>query len=355
MRYTTRTIRCLLSAASVVGLAVGLAAGSAPAAGKDVKIAVVLPGPNTYFEPWRLAVADAGKKYGFEGVFAVPPTDAFNLTQENQQIDSMVAKGYNGFGLFPGDAHGTNAEEQKLADRGIVSINVNGCTYDPSPALFCVSTDVYAAAYYQAQQLIKAIGGEGPIALLTSQLTDPNTQLRIKAFKKAVDDTGGKVTLAQTIADIDTPESAPPAINALLAAQGKTLAGVMATSYYPSIAMASALTDHPEFRHIKVITAEQAPQVVNALEQGYIYGTLFQNTYGQPYVAAYALYRVIHDGCKIAEDAPFTQTEQTKKLLVANVLLITKEMFPQFKGKPEQVPEDTDRLMGLMDKVLKCP
>lgn len=355
MKRRTRSLALLLSAASVIGLAAGFAAAPVVAAGTEAKIALVLPGPNTYFEPWGLAVADAAKKYGFSGLFAVPPTDAFNLTQENQLIDSLVAKGYNGIGLFPGDAHGTNAEEQKLADRGIKTINVNGCTYDPSPALFCVSTDVYAAAYYQAQELIKAIGGQGSVALLTSQLTDPNTQLRIKAFTKAIEETGGKVTLAQTIADIDTPQSAPPAINALLASKGSTLAGIMATSYYPSVALASALTDHPEFRHIKAITAEQAPQVVNALEQGYIYGTLFQNTYGQAYVAAYALYRTIHDGCTIADDAPFTKSEQTNKLLVANVLLISKELFPQFKGKPEQVPEDTDRLMGLMDKVLKCP
>ena len=80
---------------------------------------------------------------------------------------------------------------------------------------------------------IKAIGGQGDIALLTSQLTDPNTQLRIQAVKKAVEETNGKVKLVQTLADIDTPTAAPPAINALLAGQGASLAGAMATSYYP--------------------------------------------------------------------------------------------------------------------------
>jgi ribose transport system substrate-binding protein len=339
-----------LGAAAFAGLFTGTAQAEEP------KISIALPGPNSYFDPWGQAVADAAAKYGFTGTFDVPPTDAFNLTQQNQLVDSLAGRGYTGFGLFPGDANGTNAQEQKLLDRGILSVNVNGCTYDPSPALFCVSTDVYQAAYYQAQQLIEAIGGQGDIALLTSQLTDPNTQLRIKAVEKAVEETSGKVKLVQTVADIDTPQAAPPAINALLAARGDTLAGAMATSYYPSVALATALTDNEQFRRIKGVVAENAPQVMNALEKGYLYGTLFQNTYGMAYVASYTLYKALKDKCTVREDAPFSESPQTKKLLSAGVLLVTQKNFADFKDKPESLPEDTDRLMKLVDeKILQCP
>lgn len=288
---------------AVAGVALTLACGSVY--GQEPKISLVLPGPNSYFDPWGQAIADAASKYGFSGTFDVPATDAFNLTQQNQLVDSLAGRGYTGFGMFPGDANGTNAQQQKLLDRNILSINVNGCTYDPSPALFCVSTDVYEAAYYQAKQLIEAIGGEGEIALLTSQLTDPNTQLRIQAVEKAIGETNGKVTLVQTVSDIDTPQAAPPAINALLAGRGDTLDGAMATSYYPSVALATALTDNEQFRHVKGVVAENAPQVMNALEKGYLHGTLFQNTYGMAYVASYALYKALHDKCTIREDAPF--------------------------------------------------
>jgi ribose transport system substrate-binding protein len=350
-------MRILLATLGSLAIGAAWAATTSPSSAADAepRIALVLPGPNSYFEPWRGAVADAATKYGFTGMFGVPPTDAFNLTQENAMMDSLAGRGYTGFGVFPGDAHGTNAEEQKLAGRGVKSINVNGCTYDPSPALFCVSTDVYAAAYYQAQELIKAIGGEGDIALLTSQLTDPNTQLRIQAVKKAVEETNGKVKLVQTLADIDTPTAAPPAINALLAGQGASLAGAMATSYYPSVALATALTDNPQFRHIKGVVAENAPQVMDALEKGYLYGTLFQNTYGMAYVASYSLYKALKDRCTVREDAPFSKSPQTAKLLAAGVLLVTKDNLDKFSKGPESLPEDTDRLMKLIDdKVLKC-
>lgn len=348
--WVTRT---LLGSMAAVALSASFAAGGARA--DEPKIALVLPGPNAYFEPWNAAINDAARTYHFSGIYGVPATDAFDLTHEDALMDSLAGRGYTGFGVFPGDAHGTNAEEQKLAAHGIKSININGCTYDPSPALFCVSTNIFTAAYYQTQQLIKAIGGKGEIALLTSQLTDPNTQLRIRAVEKAVAETHGSVTLAQTVANIDTPQSAPPAINALLAARGNTLAGVMSTSYNPSVAMASSLTDNPQFRHIKFIAAENSPQVMNALQKGYIYGTLFQNTYGQAYVASYALHRVLHDKCTVRSDAPFEQTDQTKKLLAAGVLLVTNENVGQFVGKPEALPDDTQRLLKLVDtKVLEC-
>jgi ribose transport system substrate-binding protein len=323
--------------------------------GKKAKVALALPGPNAYFQPWELAAKDAGAKYGFEATFAVPASDAFNLTQQNALVDSLAAKGYNGFGFFPGDAHGTNAEQKKLESRGIKSVNINGCTYDPSPALFCVSTNVYEAAKYQAEQLIEAIGGKGDIAVLTSQLTDPNTQLRIKAVKEVAAATGGKVKLAQIVADIDTPQSAPPAINALLAARGKTLAGVMSTSYNPSVAFATAVTDSPEYRRIKFLGAENSPQVMNALKKGYITGTLFQNTYGQAYVAAYALYKAIEKGCTVKADAPFDATEQTKRLITAGVLVVDKSNLAEYDGKPESLPADTDKMIKLLDeKVLSC-
>ncbi len=342
--------RCGAAAAAALLAGVALPAARAD----DTRIALVVPGPNAYFDPWRPAIVDAAKAGGFSGTFAVPPTDAFNLTQENALLDSLAARGYRGFGVFPGDTHGTNAEEGKLLRRGIHTININGCTYDPSPAAFCISADIYKAAHTQAEQLIRAIGGSGDIALLASQLTDPNTQLRIKAVHDTVDATGGKVRLVQVVADIDTPQLSPPAVSALLAARGTTLAGAMSTSYNPSIAMAVALTDNPQFRHIKFIGADAAPQVMDAVRAGYLTGTLFQNTYGMAYAAAHALYRMAHDGCTVRPDAPFDKSLQTAHQLTSDVLLVTKANVAQYPG-PASLPDDTSRLVSLIDtKVLAC-
>ncbi|MCL1898192.1 MAG: sugar ABC transporter substrate-binding protein [Micrococcales bacterium] len=321
------------------------------------KISIAMPGTNTYFSPWAEAAKDAAEEWGFQATYDLPAGTDWSLAQQNTLVDSLAAKGYNGFGFFPGDAQGTVAEQQKLAERGIFSININGCTNDPGPALLCVSTNVYDAAYYQTEQLIEAIGGSGKIAVLTSLLTDPNPQLRIKAAEDAVAATNGQVILEQVVADIDSPDTAPPAINALLSSKGDELDGMFATSWYPSVASAIAMTDSPEYRHIKVITAENSDQVMEALSNGYIYGTLFQNTYGQAYVAAYILYKVIQEGCTVNDQSPaFTTTDQTSKLLQADVLVVTRDNMHEFVDKPESLPKDTEKLLqAVNDSVLSCP
>jgi ribose transport system substrate-binding protein len=325
--------------------------------GKPAKIGIVVPAPSRYWnEPWAAAVKDAGKKYGFSGDFVGPPgSQAFNLTQQNALIDSLAAKGYTGFGLFPGNAHGSNAELQKLSSRGIKTIAVNGCTFDPTAALFCISTNVGPAARYQAEALIKAIGGAGDIALLTSQSTDTNTQLRIKSVKEAVAATGGKVRLVQIVTDPGTPQDATNAISAMLAGKGASLDGVMSTSETPSVAMATLLTDNRQYRHIKFIGAENSPQVMNAIKQGYVTGTLFQNTYGMAYVASYSLYKVIQEGCTVRPGATFQGNDQTKKFLEAGVLVVDKSNYSEFAGKFESLPSDTEKLMKAVDSdVLSC-
>ena len=165
--------------------------------------------------------------------------------------------------------------------------------------------------------------------------------------------TDGKVTLAQVVADIDTPQLSPPAVNALLASQGATLAGAMSTSYNPSIAMAVALTDNPQFRHIKFVGADGAPQVIEAVKQGIIYGTLFQNTYGMAYAGAYAITKATKDKCKVADDAPFSASLQTKRVIESEVKLITKDNIAEYPTA--SIPSDTARLIDILDhKVFRC-
>jgi len=306
--------------------------------------------------PWTQAVKDAADQYGFTGQYATPAGDAaFDLTEQNALIDSLAAKGANAFGVFPGDVEGTNAQLDSLQSRGIPSITINGCTNDPSPALFCLSTDVGPAAQYQAEQLIKAIGGKGEIALLTSQVVDPNTELRVDAVKQAVADTDGDVELAQIITDPGTPEQNTSQIRSMLASKGDSLDGVMSTSETPAVAMATIMKEEPQYQHIKYIAAENSDVVMDGVSDGTITGTLWQNTYGMGYVASYVLYKVVQEGCEVSDDAPFDSNPQTDRLIKAAVEVIDQSNIDDYDTKLESLPDDTDRLMTLMDdKVLSC-
>ena len=68
------------------------------------------------------------------------------------------------------------------------------------------------------------MGGQGNLVHLTGNKVDSNTQRRIAGVQKAVDETGGKVKLIDTITDIDKDlQTAQKAVADLLAAKGSQI------------------------------------------------------------------------------------------------------------------------------------
>lgn len=155
------------------------------------KVAAVAGGPHPFFTPWGPGTDDAVKALKLAGgVYKFPPQ--WELTAQNNMVETLVAQGYNAFTIFPGDANGTNTLLQELKGKNIPSIAAGGCTNTPSPAAFCIATDVYNSVYLGTKALIAAMGSECTTAKpcgivhVASRLVDPNTQARIKGVNKAV-------------------------------------------------------------------------------------------------------------------------------------------------------------------------
>ena len=169
---------------------------------------------------------------------------------------------------------------QDLASAGFPSIATAGCTKDPTPALFCFGTDGGRSAYLGTKALLQAMGNKGTVVHFTGNLVDPNTELRMKAAQQAVAETNGGVKLLQTIADIDrTPQEADEKINALLAARGKEIDGIITTAWLPTVSAATALRRIGDKR-INMVGIDHDPVVLSAIKDGFVQGTMLQNPYG---------------------------------------------------------------------------
>jgi ribose transport system substrate-binding protein len=57
-------------------------------------------------------------------------------------------------------------------------------------------------------------------------------------------------------------------------------------------------------KRIKMVGIDDDQIVLQAIEDGFLVGTMSQNPYGQAYVASFALDRLRH-GCQMAADAPY--------------------------------------------------
>ena len=299
-------------------------------------VAIVPGGPHPYFEPMRGAITDAAADFKLtKGSFQVP-TD-WKQDLQNQLLTSLASQGYNGFGIFPTDGDAANGIVSQLVSRGDPVVAVGSCVHEPTKTSFCLATDVGASAYTAAKTVITAMGGKGVLLHGTGLLTDPNTQLRDQAVKKAVSEAGSGVTLI-TIADIDKDaQTADTAINQALAAH-KDITGIVTTAYNPTVAAAKALRTLGDKR-IKMVGIDDDPITLAAVKDGFLVGTMGQNPYGQAYIGAYTLDQ-LHRGCKKKDGAPYFIDSGTllitpdKTATYANDFkTLTKQITDGFKGK----------------------
>ena len=326
-----RTIFC--------GALVGAMALTAPAMATDVKVALVPGGPHPYFAAWEQGAKDAAKDFHVAAAdYKVPAK--WELGLQNQLIENLTAQGFNAFLIFPGDPVATNSPMADLQAAGIPSIATAGCTKDPTPALFCFGTAVDHSASLGTKELIKALGGKGTIVHFTGNLVDPNTQLRMDAVAQAVAETHGAVKLIQTIADIDrTPQEADDKINALLAARGKEIDGIITTAWLPSVSAATALRRIGDKR-IKMVGIDHDQVVLKAIKDGYVYGTMLQNPYGQAYIGTYVMEEIVGHGCKVNPNAPFKSNALTKRFIDSGTAFQGIEGIDHYQDTMKKITAD---------------
>jgi ribose transport system substrate-binding protein len=306
----------------LIGILLVVACGSSGPSGGGTtaaSVAIVPGGPHPYFEPMRQAIVDAQADFHLtKGSFQVP-TD-WKQDLQNQLLTSLASQGYNGFGIFPTDGDAANGIVSELVSRGDPVVAVGGCLHEPTKTSFCLATDVGASAYKAAKTVIDAMGGKGLLLHGTGILTDPNTQKRDEAVKKAVAETNGAVTLI-TLADIDKDaQTADTAINQALAAH-KNITGIVTTAYNPTVAAAKALRTLGDKR-IKMVGIDDDPITLAAVKDGFLIGSMGQNPYGQAYIGAYAVNQ-LHEGCKKKSDAPY--------FIDSGTLLITADKTTTYK------------------------
>ncbi|MBM3694769.1 MAG: substrate-binding domain-containing protein [Actinobacteria bacterium] len=286
----------------------GAATTTTGAAVAPTKVASVAGGPHPFFDPWGPGTNDAVRDFGLAGgTYQFPPQ--WELTAQNNMVETLVAQGYNAFVIFPGDATGTNALLGELLAQGIPSIAGGGCTSEPSPAAFCLATDVGNSAYIGTRALIAAMGdtctAADPcqIVHIASRLVDPNTQARIAAVDRAVGETNGTVRVLQHLTDSDDQEAATEKVGAILASSGAEIDGMISVAYVGSSVAATLLRNLGDKR-IKMIGIDDDPEVLRAIEDGFLVGTMSQNPYGQAYLGSWVLDKIRH-GCTVKDGAPF--------------------------------------------------
>ena len=312
------------------GSSKGIAAG-------QVKVALVPGGPHPYFQPWKAAAQQAKTDFSLGGV-TFNETSGWDQTTQNSVLTSLEAQGYNAFGVFGVSPDNINSTFSKLKHDGFAAASLGSCPAGSTDnADFCLATDVRQAAYKAAKIAIQAMGGHGNLVHLTGNKTDSNTARREAGVQQAVEETGGKVTLIQTVTDIDTDlQTAQKAVADLLAAKGSQINAIVNTADNPAIASAAAVKQAG--LPIKVVAIDDDPTVIADVKAGTVTATIAQNPVGQAYDGAYALMKLA-GGCtmktpgQVIDSGSFEVTQSNVDTYDAQRQAMTKQIKSDFDTK----------------------
>lgn len=303
--------------------------------GSEVKLALVPGGSHPYFQPWKGAGKAAAEELGLGG-FTFNATGEWDQGKQNDALNSMAADGYNAFGIFGVSPTDINTTFSDLTSQGFSVAALGSCPAgDTNEAAFCLSTDVEVAAYKAAQATIDAMGNKGRLVHLTGNNVDSNTQRRIAGVEKAVEETGGKVDLVETVTDIDVDlGTAQKAVGDLLAAQGDQIDGIVATAYNPAVAAAEGVKRAG--LDIQVVAIDDDEVILSGITDGTVAATVVQNPVGQAKIGAWALALLQTGQCSMVEpgtiidSGSFVVTKDNLKTYDAEREATTEELRTEF-------------------------
>lgn len=316
--------------------------------GVNYNFAIIYGGVHPFFDPWRFGAQQAAMDLGIPTPNVTSP-QGWDQTQQNAIIDGLVAGGVNGIGMFTSDAVAGNEKITELVDMGIPVVTMGGSPATPSKATFCYATDVGASVAYATQAIIdelKAQGKtEGKLLHLCSGLADTNTQKRQAAIKEvlAKPENAG-FTLDWELADTDATQPAEEAISAMYSSYYQDVDGIVCTGYVNAQVLAKTMNERGTNDGIVAIGIDDSQDVLTAIDNGYMFGTMTQSSWAMGYVGTYAL-KLMADGYTYKKDAPF--------FINSGYWLLTKDLLPEYNTRQQKMA--TDFVATMADTYFDAP
>lgn len=297
-----------------------------------------------FYGPMPGALKDAAAKYGISPVPTFTTPQTVDQVQQNTIIDGYVSQGYNGIAVQLDDAVAGNAELTRVAAQGVHVVEIANCTAQPTPAPLCLTTNNVQLGTAASDDLAKVLNDKGNVVLLAGQPGDANTAIYVNAVKAALAKYPG-MHLTQVLTGMDELQAAQTAIGSLFASKASQIDGIISTSGVATPLLAQKLQQLNNTR-IKAIGLNTFPQAtLDAIQGGFLYGTMAQNPYGMAYLAAYSL-QLLVNGCTWTGPAP-------PQYVDAGTFLVTKD---NVASQAQKLADLTSQLASTWkDKYFKCP
>ncbi len=233
-------------------------------------------------------------KTGIENTLKGQPNVSFQALDAQMKaeiqvtmMDDFINQGYNAIILQPIDAAALTASVKKAEGKGIPVITLNTDTKLPHAA--CVTMDDQGAGYLVGEQIGKALGGKGNVAIIQSP---PGAQAgveREKGFRAAMAKLYPEIKIVGAQNGLWNKDKAIEIMNSFLQVN-KQLDAVFAVNDNMAEGAMIAAEAAGRLNQVKIWGFNGQKSTLTLIEQGKITGTAYTNAYDQGATAAkYAL------------------------------------------------------------------
>jgi ribose transport system substrate-binding protein len=262
----------------VVATTGSLASTNAPAKDNATMSITLVAGITTdafYLTMKKGAQAEA-KKLGVDFTFTGSPS-AFSPPTQIPFLNATIAKKPSAILIAPTDVNALVAPIKRAIDAGIPVETVD--THINRPLAFTnVSTDNPGGGRLAAKALIKAIGGSGEVAIMSTTPGVSTVDERVAGFKAEIKKHPSVKYLGIQYCNDDTPTAAR--LTTALLSRHPTLKGIFAVNVKSGDGVTSAVTQAGKAGQVKLVEFDAGPPQVAALRKGTIDALIAQYPYG---------------------------------------------------------------------------
>jgi ribose transport system substrate-binding protein len=274
----------VVPAVLIVGVVAATAASAgkpstrAPATAKAQLSVTLIAGITTdaFYLTMKKGAAAAAKKLGVKFNYTGAP-GAFSPPTQIPFLNATIAKHPSVIMIAPTDVNALVAPIQRAISAGIPVETVD--THLSRPLAFTnVSTDNPGGGRLAAKALIRAIGGKGSVAIMSTTPGVSTVDERVAGFKAELRKHKAVKYLGIQYCNDDTPTAAR--LTSALLARNPDLSGVFAVNVKSGDGVTSAVTSAGKAGKVKLVEFDAGPPQVAALRKGTINALIAQYPYG---------------------------------------------------------------------------
>jgi ribose transport system substrate-binding protein len=266
-RLTTLTCAAALATAALAGAAQAKDA-------KDITVAVVPKVAVPFFDDCNKGAGDEAKALGVNYQWVVPQNTQ-GSTQE-KIIEDLMAKHVDGIAISVNEPKSVERIIKKAVAGGIKVLTFDSDSAKSGRSMY-IGTINEAAGASMGDVMVKQLGGQGEVAIVTGQLGASNLNERIAGIKKALAGSPG-IKIVATEGTEDDLAKAVSVDEALFRAH-PNLKGIFGVSQVGGPSVAKVM-DSKEFASkknaVKVIAFDDLPDTVRGVKDGFIQAIMVQ-------------------------------------------------------------------------------